>query len=111
MINIFLKIAELIKEKKTTQSEVAKQLGVTQGTVSNFLKEGYKPSKSLEKLAYIIYGNERPPHPEPIIEKAILMMEDMEEDTKESAVDCIQKEKLLEELKRERAAHQEKKAA
>jgi hypothetical protein len=39
---------------------------------------------------------------EPIIEKTILMMKNLDEITKASALDCVQKEKLLEELKRER---------
>lgn len=108
MINIFFKIAEMIKDKKTTQAEVAKQLGVTQGTVSNFLKEGYKPSKPLIKLAEIVYGELRQPHPDAIIEKTILMMESMDKNTQEHALDCVQKEKLLEELKKER---QEREAA
>ncbi len=108
MDDIFLQIAKMIEDKKTTQVEVAKNLNITQGNVSAILREKSKVSKPLLRLAEIIYGKNRPPHPEPIIEKTILMMEDMEEDTKESAYDCIQKEKLLEELKRE---HQERKAA
>ena len=102
MTNIFLQIADMIKNKKTTQVEVSKQLGVAQSNISSIINGKSNPSKSVTKLANIIYGNERTPHPEPIIEKTIKMMEDMEEHTKEGAFDCVQKEKLLEELKKER---------
>lgn len=102
MIDIFSQIAEMIKNKKTTQVEVSKQLGVAQSNISSIIKGKSNPSNSLRKLAEIMYGNKRAPHPESIIEKTILMMEEMEEDTKESTLNCVQKEKLLEELKKER---------
>jgi len=111
MRDIFLQIAEMIKNKKTTQVEVAKQLCVAQSNISSIILGKSKPSKSLIKLAEILYGNMRTTHPEPIIQKAILMMEAMEKHTQESAYDCIQKEKLLEEMKKERSENLERKAA
>lgn len=102
MIDIFFKISEMIRKKELKQKDVCDRLGISQSNCSTILSGKSKPSNSLIILAEIIYGNTRPPHPEPIIEKTIQMMEEMEEHTKTSALDCVQKEKLLEELKKER---------
>jgi transcriptional regulator with XRE-family HTH domain len=103
MEKIILHIADMIKEKKTSPKEVSKNLNISNGNLSNLINGKRKATKPLIRLAEIIYGDLRTPHPEQIIEKAILMMEDMEKDTQESAFNCIQKEKWLEELKKEKS--------
>ena len=110
MSDIFYKITKMVNEKRLKQKDICDSLGISHSHCSTLINGGTKPSNALIKLANIIYGNERPPHPEPIIEKTILMMEDMEEHTKESAYDCVQKEKLLEGLKKEKSNNQERKA-
>lgn len=102
MIEIFSKIKKMVESKTIKQSDVCESLGISNSNLSTILSEKSNPSKSLTKLAEIIYGNTRSPHPEPIIEKVILMMEEMEEHTKESALNCVQKEKLLRELIKEK---------
>lgn len=47
-----LRIKEILKEKGITGTEIAKQLGVTQGAFSQYISENGNPSlKTLQKIA------------------------------------------------------------
>lgn len=102
MSDIFKRLAEKVKNKEIKQIEIAKELGTTPSHISGVLKGTSKPSETLTKLAEIIYGNLKQEHPDKQIQAMIRMIEDMDPDTKKSALDCIEKEKWISELKKER---------
>ncbi|QEM68233.1 helix-turn-helix transcriptional regulator [Geobacter sp. FeAm09] len=96
------KIKELVEEKGIRTKDLAEMLGITPGQVSNLKSGRQKPSKRIEKLIDAIFFEGRKPHPDPIIEKVIVMMEEMDTDTKENALSCVQKEKLLTDLMKQK---------
>ena len=102
MDKIFIKIAKMIEKKETNQKTVAENLATSQANLSVILQGKTKPSNSLIKLANIIYGNEYIPQADPIIESVTRMMKDMDKATKKSVFDSIQKEKLLQDLMKEK---------
>lgn len=104
MEKIFLKLSKMIKEKKTTQKGIAVKLCTAQSNISAIISNESKPSRALTRLAEIIYGNEKQPHPEDVIQKTILLMEGMDKDTQENAYEVVFKEKLFEEIKEKKRA-------
>lgn len=106
MSEIFQHLAEMVKNKQIKQNEIAKELGITTGYISELLRGINKPSETLIKLAEIIYGNTRPEHPNKKIQAIIKMVEDMDPETQKSALDCIEKEKWIAEIKKEKQGKQ-----
>jgi len=102
MNDIFFKISEMIKEKKTNQIEVANNLATTQSNLSAILSGKSKPGNTLTKLANIIYGEERAPHKIPKVEKTIQLIESLNECGLDRIFDSAEREKQLEELMKEK---------
>jgi transcriptional regulator with XRE-family HTH domain len=102
MNEIFRKIAGMVESKTVKQKEVAERLGITSSHISGVLSGACEPSKTLTMLAEIIYGERKTEHPNPRIEAILKIAEGLEPDTLKSALDSIEKEKLFEEVKKER---------
>lgn len=102
MVTIFDTLAEKVKRKEIKQVEIARELKITPTHISEILRGQRRPSETLIKLAEIIYGDLRPEHPNKKIQAMIKMAEAMDPDTQQSALDCIEKEKWIAEIKKER---------